>query len=153
MPAFLPSTYIEDTDVRLNLYRRLSTLRENEDLEAVTEEIQDRFGPPPDEVRNLLGLMSVRVQLQQIGASRLEVGRQNLVLTFLHPQRIDAEGLLRVIENKPDRYQFLSPDKLRIRTGLLSPPGDLVKIQEAIQALRPSPGEGELERKADVRIN
>ena len=56
--AYLPAEYVIDTDVRLNLYRRLSGLREKVELEAIKEEIDDRFGPQPREVGNLLGLMS-----------------------------------------------------------------------------------------------
>jgi transcription-repair coupling factor (superfamily II helicase) len=135
MPAFLPSEYISDTDVRLNLYRRLSSLCEAQDLEAIAEEIRDRFGPPPDEVQNLLGLMSVRLILQRVGAGRLEVGRNSFVLTFQDPKRVDTEALLQIVANSPQQYRFLSPEKLKVQTGPLSPPEDLVKIHQAIQAL------------------
>ena len=63
IPAFLPGDYILDTDVRLNLYRRLSALIENSELEEMIQEIHDRFGNPPPEVKNLLALMSIRLRL------------------------------------------------------------------------------------------
>ena len=69
IPAFLPGDYVLDTDVRLNLYRRLSSLLEESELEELAEEIRDRFGPSPQEVENLLGLMAIRLLLKGVGSA------------------------------------------------------------------------------------
>ena len=60
LSAYLPEEYVADIDLRLNIYRRLSSLKEEEDLKKMTDEILDRFGPPPKAVSNLLKVMEVR---------------------------------------------------------------------------------------------
>jgi transcription-repair coupling factor (superfamily II helicase) len=135
IPAYLPGDYIIDTDIRLNLYRRLSALLEKSELEAMEDEIRDRFGTPPREVVNLFGLMSIRILLRKIGASRLDVGPKTLALTFVQDIDIDPLRLVRLVEKRPDKYRFLTQDKLRINTGAIGPDENLTKIHREIEAL------------------
>jgi len=133
--AFLPSAYVIDTDVRLNLYRRLSNLREETDLKAIEEEIHDRFGPPPQEVRNLLGVMSIRILLKKVGITRLDAGRHSLSLTFSQDNPVDPEALVRLVSSKPGMFQFLAGNKLKVNTGFHSLPHDLHEIEKTVAAL------------------
>jgi transcription-repair coupling factor (superfamily II helicase) len=135
IPAYLPGDYVIDTDVRLNLYRRLSGLHEKEELEAMADEIHDRFGYPPQEVRNLLGLMSVRLLLKNLRISRLDVGRDSLTLTFPSDNETDTPRLVQLIAEKPKRFQLLSQNKLKVNVGRLSPQDDLGKIEKTIEAV------------------
>jgi transcription-repair coupling factor (superfamily II helicase) len=133
--AFLPAEYVIDTDVRLNLYRRLSGLREKVELKAMKEEIEDRFGPPPREVSNLLGLMSIRLLLKKMRISRLDVGKNSLFLTFALDRPVNAEGLLRYIKEKPHRFQFMAQNKLKVHMGPDFSPHDYAQIEHAIAVL------------------
>jgi transcription-repair coupling factor (superfamily II helicase) len=133
--AFLPAEYVIDTDVRLNLYRRLSGLREKGELEAIKEEMDDRFGQPPPEVRNLLGLMSIRLILKKMRISRLDVGKSSLILTFAQDRPVDAEGLLRYIQEKPHRFQFMAENKLKVRMPPDFSPHALAQVEHTIASL------------------
>ncbi|MCP4682846.1 MAG: transcription-repair coupling factor, partial [Desulfobacterales bacterium] len=135
LPAFLPGDYVIDTDVRLNLYRRLSGLIEKSELEDMEEEINDRFGVPPEEVRNLLGLMSIRLLLKDMGIIRLDVGNWSLVLTFSPESGMDTERMVRFVSDRPDKFQFLPNNKLRISMNSLSPSKDLGRVEEAVKAI------------------
>lgn len=135
MPAYLPGDYVMDTDVRLNLYRRLSNLSQKTELETMSEEIRDRFGPPPQEVRNLLSLMSLRLLLKNTGISRLDVGSDWLAVTISPDRKREPKRLVELVNNEPQRFRFLSPNKLRVRVGTLSPAEDLSKIENAIEEL------------------
>jgi len=147
--AYLPGDYVMDTDVRLNLYRRLSGLLEKSELQEMTEEIRDRFGSPPREVLNLFGLMSIRLLLKKLRINRLDMGRDSLILTFLLEGRRDIENLLGLVNDKPARFRFLSEDRLRIYVGTLDLPDDLHRIEKAVEMLdfhqvqRPSDTPGE----------
>ncbi len=135
IPAFLPGSYVMDTDVRLNLYRRLSNLLEMSELEEVIEEIRDRFGPPPQEVTNLFGLMSIRLLLKNLGISKLDIGRDTLTLTLPEETGIDTEHLLRQIHVRPNRFRLLPKNRLRINTGTLSFPDDFSRVEKAVEML------------------
>ncbi len=135
IPAFLPGDYVIDTDVRLNLYRRLSGLLEKSELEDMVDEIRDRFGDLPQEVRNLLGLMSIRILLKNLEINRLDVGDYSLTLTFSEHSSIDTKRLVQLVSNNPDRYHFISQNKIRINTDTFSDTTNLDKIEKAISEL------------------
>jgi transcription-repair coupling factor (superfamily II helicase) len=115
IPAHLPTSYIRDTDLRLNLYRRLSTLKEDPDLAGMNEEMRDRFGPPPEEVENLLKIMSLRLLLKRLRLLRLDVVQDFLTLTFSSDTPVKPETLVALVERDPKKYHFLSAQKLRVR--------------------------------------
>jgi transcription-repair coupling factor (superfamily II helicase) len=115
IPAYLPESFISDIDVRLNLYRRLSSLREAAELEVMIEEMKDRFGPAPVEVSNLVTVMSVRLLLKKTGVSKLDVSNAALTFTFSAEASVDPEKVLSLVERDPSRFQFLSERKLKVK--------------------------------------
>jgi transcription-repair coupling factor (superfamily II helicase) len=121
IPAHLPTTYIADTDVRLNLYRRMSSLKEELDLAAMAEEMTDRFGSPPKEVENLLKVMSVRLLLKRMRILRLDVSPEGFTITFSPDTPVRPEKLVTLVKRDPRKYRFLSERKLKIRLTLRPP--------------------------------
>lgn len=65
MEASLPESYIRDSDVRLQVYRRLASAGSVEDVAQVEREMEDRFGPVPEEAQNLLFLMRIKAVATQ----------------------------------------------------------------------------------------
>jgi len=135
IPAYLPGDYVMDTDVRLNLYRRLSGLVEESELQETLEEISDRFGPPPPEVENLFSLMAIRLDLKRLKIQRLDAGAHSITLTFAEDAAMDTESLLETIHQMPKRFQLLSQHKLKIQLSKLSLPQDFPKIKNAVNLL------------------
>ena len=133
LPAYLPSHYISDGDVRLNLYRRLSGLREESELKTISEELHDRFGPTPTQVSNLLEVVSIRMLLKRNRVGRLDITGEGLVFTFGPEADVDPEGLIQLAERSPRRYQFLAGDKLRVIVGRVSPLEAIATAREVIE--------------------
>ncbi len=63
VPAFLPDDYMPQERDRLNLYRKMSNIRTEEDIKALQDEMRDRFGPLPAPVFNLIRVLKIRVHL------------------------------------------------------------------------------------------
>ena len=137
IPAFLPASYISDTDVRLNLYRRLSFLREESELKTIVEEMEDRFGSSPPEVAGLIKIMSVRLLLKRIGINKLDVGDDGLVLTFSPETELDPKKLIRWFATRPERYRFLSEKKLKVETETEQPLEALIHGKKILEAFIP----------------
>ncbi|MCD6452138.1 MAG: transcription-repair coupling factor [Acidobacteria bacterium] len=89
----IPEDYLPDANLRLITYRRLSTIRDEEELSSLEAELRDRYGRPPEPVRNLLGY----VRLKLLG-ERLRISS------------IDREGGTIILKLAPDTK--VSPDKL-----------------------------------------
>ncbi|MGD2127395.1 MAG: transcription-repair coupling factor [Desulfobacteraceae bacterium] len=135
LPAYLPGNYVSDTDVRLNLYRRLSNLRDEWELKAMIEEMQDRFGPLPREASNLIQVMCVRLLLKEMGILRLDLTQGNLIFTFSSDTTMDPEALVQVVGSEPEKFQFLSERKLKVRLSTRPPLESLLEAQRTIRKL------------------
>jgi transcription-repair coupling factor (superfamily II helicase) len=69
--AFIPDAYVADPSQKLHVYRRLSRVSDPAEVAALTEELQDRFGPLPPEVRRLLLAARLRLVGQKLGVERI----------------------------------------------------------------------------------
>lgn len=82
IPANIPADYVPDKTMRLRLYRRLAHLQSLAEIDQLADEFQDRFGPLPDMVRNLLYQMKVKVLAQKAGLSAVTIENGQLTLKF-----------------------------------------------------------------------
>jgi transcription-repair coupling factor (superfamily II helicase) len=90
----IPSTYIPDEDLRLKLYRRISSLRSNEEIAQTEIEFHDRFGDLPEGLRDMLFQMQVKLAAEEIGLESVTMVNQQILLTFPPlPQGLKERGL------------------------------------------------------------
>jgi transcription-repair coupling factor (superfamily II helicase) len=82
LPVGIPRSYIPNHDLRLRLYRRLASLRDEAGVEAFAAEFTDRFGPPPEMVRNLFYQMRVKLLAEAAGLQSINVEAGQLALRF-----------------------------------------------------------------------
>jgi transcription-repair coupling factor (superfamily II helicase) len=114
--AYLPGTYIPDLDQRLSAYRRLTRIREIEELENFQDELIDRYGRLPVEVVHLVEKMVLKILLIRIGAKKLDLVGHQLMLSFSESHQKDAGGLVKLISANSGRFS-LTPDGL-LKTSL-----------------------------------
>jgi len=107
--AYLPESYIPDTNQRLFFYKRLASLEDGQELAGLKEEIQDRYGPHPAVAENLFLVMELRRALRSSLVEQVSYHEGRLSLLF-HPQSpVKVERLLGLIGKDQGRYR-LSPD-------------------------------------------
>ena len=94
-PVTIPETYIPDLATRLALYRRLSSLEDEAEIEAMGAEIVDRFGPAPPEVSLLLSLVSVKTLCRKTNVEKLDAGPKGLTLAFRGNAFANPTGLVK----------------------------------------------------------
>jgi transcription-repair coupling factor (superfamily II helicase) len=82
LAASLPAGYVPDQNMRLRLYRRIASTRTLAEVDALAEEFADRFGPPPEQVSNLLYQLKVKLLAERAGLSALSSENDQLVLRF-----------------------------------------------------------------------
>jgi transcription-repair coupling factor (superfamily II helicase) len=93
VPGFIPDDYVPDTGQRLDLYKRLSSGEDEDEVRAVLDEIADRYGPPPGDLLLLCDLMVVKALARKLHAVSIELTRGRLALalastTPLSPSRL-----------------------------------------------------------------
>ena len=81
LDSYLPDEYIGDRTLKVNFYQRLANLNSPEQIEAMTAEFNDRFGPPPQPVKNLLAMVRLKVEAAALGFEAIALKDNELVLT------------------------------------------------------------------------
>ncbi len=81
VPAFIPTSYIGDTTLRIQAYRNLAQISTREQWDRLRKEWRDRFGKFPTAVDNLLVLTDIRLSAAKAGVTRVEVREGKLMLT------------------------------------------------------------------------
>jgi len=114
LPVFIPHSYIEESDVRLHIYRRLSTIKDKLELQEIIREIEDRFGPPPKEVLNLISIIKVKIGLKRIGSTRMDVEDGHVILSFSKDTHLSPPMLIDVAGRHPGSLRLLSDRKLKV---------------------------------------
>ena len=106
--VLIPETYVADLQLRLGLYRRLSTLETREEIDGFAAELVDRFGPLPEEVEHLLDVMEIKALCRQAGIAQVDAGPRGAVV-----------GL--TATSSPTRKGWSRSCKLRAATSRCSP--------------------------------
>ena len=82
--AHLDATYVPGERLRLDLYRRLADVRNNEDVRAIEEELTDRFGALPEEAQTLLGVAALRAFAKSISLREVVAQGKFVRLSPIH---------------------------------------------------------------------
>ena len=85
LPANIPDNYVEHMPTRMALYQKLAKVKSRDQVSEVREEMQDRFGPPPERVENLLQLTDLRALASQVGAESVVHANNEITLNFRDP--------------------------------------------------------------------
>ncbi len=80
--VLIPDHYVTDLDVRMSLYRRLAGLEDQADIESFGAELIDRFGPLPDEVKQLLQIVSIKRLCRLAGVEKIDAGPKGATVSF-----------------------------------------------------------------------
>jgi transcription-repair coupling factor (superfamily II helicase) len=99
-PVTIPEDYIPDLPTRLNLYRRLSSLEQDEEIEAMGAEIVDRFGPMPAEVGLLMKLVTIKALCRRANVEKLDAGPKGVTLAFRDNSFANPTALVKWVTNQ-----------------------------------------------------
>lgn len=116
--AFLPPEYVPDEAVRLNLYQRLSSVRDSVALNDLASELWDRFGRAPRPAAALLALIGLRVTAFEAGVREVGVDAGELVIRFWDERPVDpkrlGEGLHAPIGVRSNQIRIRMTEKNRL---------------------------------------
>jgi len=114
VPALLPATYCSDVHERLSLYKRLADAETREALEALHEELVDRFGLLPEPAKALLECHRVRLAARPLGVSRVDATHEAVQLQFVKNPPVDGARIIAFLQKKGRGARLAGPDRLRV---------------------------------------
>jgi transcription-repair coupling factor (superfamily II helicase) len=115
-PAFLPRDYIPGQKQRLEVYRRLSRVREPSKLADFRKELRDRYGPVPEPAEWLLRLVEVRLLAAKWKLVSLHRDGSDMVLTYASDKHVcrlagRAGKRFRIVDGKQAYFKLMTPDE------------------------------------------
>jgi transcription-repair coupling factor (superfamily II helicase) len=133
--ALIPEAYIQDLDLRLQMYRRLAALEAPDDVEAFAAELIDRFGPLPAETEQLLQLVGIKQLCKRAGVEKVEAGPKGVLLAFHDNRFARPERLVGFIADHPKTMRVRADHRLVISAETKSPADRLKRVRGLVQEL------------------
>ncbi|MBY6265224.1 DEAD/DEAH box helicase [Azospirillum sp. 412522] len=135
VPQCIPSAYIPEEELRIGLHRRIARTREAGELDALREEMEDRFGPLPAPVERLLVIADLRCRCRALGIASLGCGPAGVAVT-LRGERAAAKAATLAKRSKG----FLRAQDDRLSAALEAPDADgrlanTVRVLDCIEAI------------------
>lgn len=135
-PAYIPDTYVQDVNQRLVLYKRLAGFKTQADLDAIVDEMIDRFGDLPPLVDSLLRVMELRRCLKDLLITAARVRGEQIVLEF-HPETpVHIDYILAVQKKMKDRVKVFPDARVGYRPLAKDADGLVAELKELCARLR-----------------
>jgi transcription-repair coupling factor (superfamily II helicase) len=138
-PALLPDAYCGDVHVRLSLYKRLASAEKAEQIDAMLEEITDRFGKLPPQGQTLFDVHRLRVLAKPYGVMKIDAAPRLMVIAFRPNPPVDAQRIIQLVQ-KNRHIKLAGNDKLRIERELTEPRDRAQLIRDVLRSLGTPPG-------------
>ncbi len=133
-PALLPDDYCPGVHERLVIYKRLATCDSEDEIDTIHEELIDRFGLPPQNVKTLIESHRLRLAAREMGIQKLDASEVAIQLTFVPNPPIDPMKIIQLIQSKRN-YKLAGQDKLRVESPIPDVAMRIVRVKELMKEL------------------
>ncbi len=133
MSILIPEAYVSDLQLRLGLYRRLSSLEQRSDIDGFAAELVDRFGEMPEEVRHLLDVMEIKGLCRQAGIAKVDAGSKGAAVTLYKNNFTDPEGLIAFVQSQRGKLKVMPDQRLVFRADWDLPEMRLKGVRGLVQ--------------------
>jgi transcription-repair coupling factor (superfamily II helicase) len=96
--GFIPDTYVQNTQTKMEIYKKIASIQTDEELGSVINELSDRFGPVPDEVSSLLSLAEIRILCRKLNINSIKEYQGIVAISFSKVSDISIDKVLRLIK-------------------------------------------------------
>ena len=112
-PVFIPTDYISDLQIRLNIYRRISSITDILKINEILNELRDRFGPVPRELINLVKIIEIKNLCKLCNINKISLGTKGFILTFrVSKESYDFSKLIKLVNKNPESLKLRPNNKL-----------------------------------------
>ncbi len=123
----IPNNYISDENQRLRAYRQIANASTAEDRDKVEQQLADRYGPVPEEVKLLLAYSALKTSAEKIGIEAIDRRAGVLNVKFHKETRVDAVKLMALVSALPGA-QFTPAGVMRVPTDGATSPGAVIQF-------------------------
>lgn len=118
MPALIPDEYLGDVHQRLLFYKRISNTDTQEKLDNIRMELIDRFGVPPQPVKQLFAVHQIRLKAEQLGITKIDIGSHGGHIEFSPETPVQAISIIQMMQKHPTFFRMDGGQRLKIMVML-----------------------------------
>lgn len=134
--ALIGEAYVEDVGLRLSLYKRLASAADESQVEDIAVEMENRFGPLPEETLRFVRLMRIKTELRALRILGCEATSTVVTLHLREDTPLDPGKVLALVK-KPRSPFKLTPDmRLTRRWDDGAKPGGMARTEELLEELQ-----------------
>ena len=111
MDAYIPNSYIANEFQKLDIYKRIAGIENQEEYEDMLEELLDRFGEPPKAVMNLLAIAVLKAMAHRAYLREVKQRGAQIRLTLYEKAKIDVAGIPVLLQEYGRRLQFNAEER------------------------------------------
>ncbi|MBI3201196.1 MAG: transcription-repair coupling factor [Myxococcales bacterium] len=115
--ALLPEAYVAEIGVRLSLYKRLSSASDEQEVQELATEMEDRFGPPPEEAKRLVELMRIKTELRKLRVLGCEATAKSVSLHLRDDTPLDPMKIGELVGKKKSPWRISPEGRLTRRAA------------------------------------
>ena len=133
-PALLPGDYCGDVHLRLSFYKKMATAKTSDQIDALLEELVDRFGKLPPQAQTLVDVHRLRVLTLPYGVIKVDASPSLIQITFKPNPPVDPMAIIGLIQ-KNKHIKLAGNDKLRIERELPEPKMRAQMVRDVLKSL------------------
>ena len=121
----------------MEFYKKIASVQDQQQLDAIWEEFNDRFGPVPDEAASLLSLAKIRIICNRLSISSLREKMGQCRIEFSQVAKLNIDKILRLIKNNPKtiRLDPKKPNEIILQTQSIDLKSKSDFIKEKLEQL------------------
>ena len=134
-PALLPESYCPDIHERLVLYKRLAVCETVQQINAIHEELVDRFGLPEQPVKTLIESHHLRLAAKELGIDAIDATSEAVTVTFGKHHQIDPTEIILLIQTDK-KYRLAGADKLKFTAQMEDVETRIKMVKSVLKTLK-----------------
>jgi len=117
--GYIPDTYIAEPMEKMEVYKKISAISSRDELDRTHRELEDRFGPLPDEVSSVFAIAEIRIICKKLFVSSLQEKEGLVAIEFSRLSHLSMEKVLRLIRESGGKVTLNveKPNCLYIKSG------------------------------------
>jgi transcription-repair coupling factor (superfamily II helicase) len=133
----IPADYISDENQRLRAYRQIANAGTPGDRERVEKELEDRYGPAPEAVRNLLEYSALKTAAEKLGIEAIDRRHSQMSVKFHTETHIDPARLMNLVSHSRGA-QFTPAGVLILPLDGVTAPAEVLEfLKQRLEQLQP----------------
>lgn len=104
--AFIPSNYIEDSNEKIDMYKKIASIKDEDDYDEIVEELIDRFGDIPKTVQNIMDISLMKSYASLCGFEKIYEKSSTIKIEYSSKKEFDLKELEFISENFKGKMTF-----------------------------------------------